>query len=830
MKQRLLLILALAVLATATAGAVTAPAGPLGSGTGDVNIDLPEGQDLPDVGGALPACANTADDDGDGAVDLADPGCSGPTDGDEYNAPPAPPGGGTTTTPGDTTTTTPAPTPSEPGVVPVEPGGGGTGGGGGGTGGGGGGGGNGGAGGGGNGGNGNGGTDGDDDPREQIEKPDIRNPDGTPTNSNPGLSIAEFGPAPVGISNYIIRDYEIPPFLLPIFNACGTQYGIPWNVLASISKIESAFGTNMGPSSAGAIGPMQFLPSTWKAYGVDANGDGVKDPYNFVDSICGAARYLNASGGETDLARAIFAYNHAQWYVDEVLLIARQYGKLPEGLIGSLTGLTEGAHFPVAADARYADDIAEREILERSNPTPENYENAAQALESSPSRDGINIYSKENAPVVAVNDGTITEIGKSEKLGNYMVLRDAWGNEFTYAQLGAIADAYPVPQEQKLSAEDFELTSSKEEEAPDQPASDPGTATSESSAPESQPEDSGPVNSEDLRPRLYAYPERPHNVDQANLSGQLDELLNQRFPAYETFKDYFGGVLKFDRDTMEMKPLEEGSQVVAGTVLGRIQKTDEDLAPHLHFMITPAGKKAEPIDPKPILDGWKLLEATAIYRARGENPFVDGVDVSSILLMSKTELERYVLDEPRIEIYECGREDIQTHQINRRVLVTLGVLAARGFRLGITSLKCGHSYFTTSGSVSHHSSGNAVDIAQVNGLPILGHQGAGSITEAVIRELLRMQEPYQCDQIISLMEMGGPTFAMSDHDDHIHCGFTPEYNEAKTEQQFAAVLDSDQWSLLLDQIAQIDNPKVQKGPSDYAIPTKKRASDAHLGE
>jgi hypothetical protein len=247
-------------------------------------------------------------------------------------------------------------------------------------------------------------------------------------------------------------------------------------------------------------------------------------------------------------------------------------------------------------------------------------------------------------------------------------------------------------------------------------------------------------------------------------------------------------------------------------------------------MITPAGKKSEPIDPKPILDGWKLLEATAIYRARGENPFADGVDVSSILLMSKTELERYVLDEPRIEIYECGSDDIRTHQINRRVLVVLGVLAARGFRLGITSLKCGHSYYTTSGSVSHHSSGNAVDIATVNGIPILGHQGPGSITEAVLRELLRMQEPYQCDQLISLMEMGGPTFAMSDHDDHIHCGFTPEYKPGEVDEQFAAVLDADQWSLLLDQIAQIDNPKIQKGPSDYAIPTKKRASDAHLGE
>jgi hypothetical protein len=190
-----------------------------------------------------------------------------------------------------------------------------------------------------------------------------------------------------------------------------------------------------------------------------------------------------------------------------------------------------------------------------------------------------------------------------------------------------------------------------------------------------------------------------------------------------------------------------------------------------------------------------------------------------------------VLDEPRIEIYECGREDIRTHQISRQVLVTLGVLAARGFRIGATSLKCGHSFYTTSGGVSHHSSGHAVDIAEVNGMPILGNQGPGSITEVVIRELLRMQEPYQCDQIISLMDMRGPTFSADDHHDHIHCGFTPTYEPSEVGKEFEAVLDAEQWQLLLDQIAQIDNPQIKKGHSEYAIPTKgKHASDAHVGE
>jgi Transglycosylase SLT domain/Peptidase family M23 len=825
MKNRLLLIVSLSVLAATSVGAVTAQSADLlGNGDGDVSIDVPGGSGLPDVTGALPVCSNTQDDDGDGLVDLGDPGCSGPTDGDESN-PVAPPEGGAppegAPAPGTAPPSAGPTTPSTPGSANGIGGGGGGGGG------------AGGGGGGGGGGNGTGGTDADG-PRESIEGPDIRNDDGTPTDANPGLSIADFGASPIGVPNFMINQFEIPAFLLPLYQACGTQYRIPWEVLASINKHESAFGTNMGPSTAGAVGWMQFLPSTWKAYGVDANDDGEKDPYNPLDAICAAARYLNAAGGEEDLRTAIFAYNHADWYVDLILSTAQQYGKLPEELVGSLTGLTEGAHFPVAADARYADDISEREVLERTKDDGDSpYTAAADVIESSPTRRGINIYSHEGAPVVAVNDGVIKAIGESPKLGNYIVLQDAYGNRFTYGQLGDISDVHPVAKEQTLTAEDFKLVSGDDDQ-PDQPASDPGTASGAGPASASNaPSDSNPdelTNSEDLRERLFAFPERPRNVDRANLTGQLDLLLGERFPGYETFKDYFGGVLKFDNDTMEMQELEEGSRVVAGTVLGRIEKTDE-LAPHVHFMIRPSGKGAELIDPKPILDGWKLLESTAIYRARGENPFA-AADVGEVLLLSKPELQRRVLNDPRLEIYSCGRQDIQTGLIDRRILATMEYLTARGYRLAVTSLKCGHSFYTTSGSVSHHSSGNAVDIAQVNGMPILGNQGEGSITEAVIRDLLMLQGNMEPAQIISTMELGGPTFAMADHADHIHVGFNPAMGDDELGQQFASVLEADQWQRLIDQIGKIDNPEVSQDPSEYSLPAgkKKRASDAHLGE
>jgi murein DD-endopeptidase MepM/ murein hydrolase activator NlpD len=114
--------------------------------------------------------------------------------------------------------------------------------------------------------------------------------------------------------------------LLGLWQRAGSSYGIPWQVLAAINKIESNFGRNMGPSSAGAIGWMQFMPDTWLRWGVDANGDGVADPWNPDDAVFSAARYLAAAGGTTDIYRGVFAYNHADWYVHEVLGLAGLYG------------------------------------------------------------------------------------------------------------------------------------------------------------------------------------------------------------------------------------------------------------------------------------------------------------------------------------------------------------------------------------------------------------------------------------------------------------------------------------------------------------------------
>ena len=118
-------------------------------------------------------------------------------------------------------------------------------------------------------------------------------------------------------------DFDV---LQQLWRNAGAAYGIPWNVLAAINKIESNLGRNMGPSSAGAVGWMQFMPDTWLRWGMDASGDGVADPWDPEDAIYAAARYLAAADGRTDIRRAVFAYNHADWYVNDVLELAQSFG------------------------------------------------------------------------------------------------------------------------------------------------------------------------------------------------------------------------------------------------------------------------------------------------------------------------------------------------------------------------------------------------------------------------------------------------------------------------------------------------------------------------
>ena len=672
-------------------------------------------------------------------------------------------------------------------------------------------------------------------PRENKRKADtnLRNPDGSPTRSNPTFFDALPGPAQVtGVPNFVIRKFQVPIFLLSIYQAAGIQYGVHWQVLAAINEIETDYGRNLNVSTAGAVGWMQFLPSTWRMYGVDANKDGKKDPYNPVDAIFAAARYLKAAGYEQSVRRAIFAYNHADWYVDSVLLRATRIKEMPDDLVSSLTGLTEG-RFPVAARARYADDLSEIEAQRRFD----RGENAAQVVEDSATRRGIDIFARDGSPVVAVNDGVIKKIGRSSRMGRYVVLQDVYGNRFRYAHLGSVSQSYPVPKDEAANPDQHAQAIAANDRKPTRPASAGRQLdTSDSVKADKSANDSGagaPRPTVPLKERLFAHPERPNASD----AGGEDQVLNAKgsLKGFTTFRNYFSRAFGLNARDVRLKSLREGARVIGGTVLGRIGQTVQGKAAHMYFEIRPVGRGAPRIDPKPILDGWKLLEATAIYRAAGKNALYgdDETSIGQILLMPKPLLERRVLADERLEIYPCGRQDIQSGQIDRRVLATLEVLAERGFRSTITSLKCGHSYMTSSGNVSEHSSGNAVDIAMVNGIPILGHHEPGGIADQVINVLLQMQGTLQADQIISLIDKGGPTFAMADHNDHIHVGFQPLFGtNAKQGMEALAVLEPGQWDDLVSRLREIDNPTVPTKTSKFAIPVEKkhRSSDAHQGE
>jgi len=123
-----------------------------------------------------------------------------------------------------------------------------------------------------------------------------------------------------------------PATYLQLFKESAAQYcpGMSWTVLAAIGQIESGDGSNMGPSTAGALGPMQFLPSTWAEWGITAFGEtGPPDIMDPFDAVPSAARLLCAAGAGTSagLSGAIFAYNHATWYVNEVLALAQAYAR-----------------------------------------------------------------------------------------------------------------------------------------------------------------------------------------------------------------------------------------------------------------------------------------------------------------------------------------------------------------------------------------------------------------------------------------------------------------------------------------------------------------------
>ncbi|HXP36887.1 MAG TPA: hypothetical protein VN817_03890, partial [Solirubrobacteraceae bacterium] len=475
---------------------------------------------------------------------------------------------------------------------------------------------------------------------------------------------------------------------------------------------------------------------------------------------------------------------------------------------------------------------------------------------------GTTIYSEADAPVIAVQDGQIVQIGDSPELGHFVSLRDAYGNTYTYAKLGSVAQLYPVlkPHDAKGGDATTAPGETPAEPKPTAPAS-AGTHTEatppagegsslsalslgstsalEAPAPGSSTPTQTPATGSEASagsavsgtPGAIAQTPPQTGAGAGSAEATPSASGSEQPAPPSSSPDATPRVFRSGPDDVYLHELHAGVQVIAGTVLGHVGGAEADAGegsePHMFFQIRPAGVGAPLIDPKPILDGWVQLENSSIFRAKGQNPFLaSGPTPGQVLLESKEQLEQQVLANSEIQIYPCGRQDIQTGQIDRRVLATLEFLAVSGLKPTVSALKCGHSELTTEGNVSEHSTGDAVDISEINGIPIVGHQGPGSITDTTIRKLLTLQGSMEPHQIISLMSYPGApnTLAKADHYNHIHVGFRPLFAQsARLAGSLTSSITPGQWIKLIARLGEIPDPTVAAGPSAAAIPVRSSA-------
>jgi hypothetical protein len=634
---------------------------------------------------------------------------------------------------------------------------------------------------------------------------------------------SSLGSAIGGIPDFFIESFGVPPFLLPIYQAAGTAYGIPWQVLAAINEVETDYGRDLSVSSAGAEGWMQFLPSSWARYGVDANGDGYEDPYTPADAVFAAARYLAAAGGAANIRAAIYSYNHSQAYVDSVMLRAQLLGGTPPELLDAITGLTE-SRFPVHAQAHFADGFP---VVPGTGP-------GSGAPRTLP---GTTIYAPAGAPVIAVQDGQIVAVGDSPTLGRYISLRDAYGNTYTYAQLGSVAELYPVLEPRERSTVSARILNPDSAGAPRPSA--PASAGVQPHSPLSQAAvssglamgaaaalEAAPASAPAAPPALA--PPRAAATPRVFRAGSDEVYLHALRPGVEVLA---GTVLGHLGSAGEPTPVAGEPTSVAGAASPATPPAagiDPSLAAdqpeaHMLFQIRPAGAGAPLIDPKPILDGWVELENTSIFRAKGENPFLaTSPTVGQVLLESKRQLEQQVLRDPGVRFTtSCGRGEVQAGQVDRRVLAALEFLSVSGLKPTVSSRGCASlARGAGAGNAAGGARGDEFDITAIDGVPIAGHEEPGSLADIAVHRLLRLQGTMRPRQIAtgSLSYTGtADTLTLPSDRGLIHVAFAAP-GGARAASVQSSPLTPGQWLALVARLGEIPEPTVAGKPSSAAIP------------
>jgi Transglycosylase SLT domain len=611
-----------------------------------------------------------------------------------------------------------------------------------------------------------------------------------------GLAPLPFGlRTPVsGLPSLFLEAYDVPPFLLPIYQAAGIAYGVPWQVLAAINEVESDYGRDLNVSSAGAEGWMQFLPVEWRQWGVDAGEAGYIDPYNPADAIFAAARYLSAAGGAAHIRAAVFAYNHSQAYVESVMLRAKLLGDMPPEMLGAVTDLAE-ARFPVHAAAHFGDGFTA----------------APAGVAAGSTIVGTTIYSEPGAPAIAVKDGTVVAIGDSPALGLHVSLRDAYGDVFTYADLGEVASVYPVlaPRERRDGA----LAAFARRPAPR--PSGPATAGVQPHSPLSL----AAVRSGFAFGPIAAL-QRPSAPSRRLRVATAVRRDRSAAPSTRSFLE--------GPERVYLRDLAPGTQVIAGTVLGHLAT---GAGAHMIFQVRPAGLRSPLIDPKPLLDSWVSLEDTGVFGAKGEDPFLSvSPTAGQALLESRGQLQQQVLRDRGIGLPACARAEVEAGRVDRRVLATLELLAVSGLRPTVTHLRCGgpgHAGLDGEGS------GRAFDVSAVNGMPVAAHAGPGGVADLLERRLLDLQGTMKPAQV------AGPVAYLASHTavslpasrTLVHVAFAPPRGPTGAAAQVASAgveLAGSDWIALDERLAQIPDPNVPQSRSAAALPDP--ASAAGRGE
>jgi Transglycosylase SLT domain len=662
------------------------------------------------------------------------------------------------------------------------------------------------------------------------------------TAANPATGSGDVAPAPQIVagqtgalsallagsaaSELALKNFQVPLFLLPIYQAAAIQYGVPWEVLAAINEVETDYGTDLNVSSAGAVGWMQFMPETWLQYGVDAVDAGYADPYNPVDAIFAAGRYLRAAGAAKDLRDAIFSYNHSDAYVSSVLLRARLLASYPQSVIATLTGLTEGS-LPIPG-AQLPSESGTSESTSSSSNATAAASPVASSAQSAPSpaqsasgaaqpQQFIDIDGSDRAAVVAVEDGRVIAIGDSHRLGRYITLRDVYGDEFTYAGLGDLASRYRLPKTDtstapKSAKAGAETSGDAKPKLPASAGSHPSEATTTQTEEAASEASSSSVTTGKVR--LFAHPDNPYALAAA---ARAEEASTK------------GG---------SWVALRRGSVLTQGTVLGHLGFHSAHQSAQLRFAIRPAGDLGT-VDPLPILENWRELGSALHPRGSKGSRGLIGATANDVFLLSKSELERAVLSEPGIDIYQCGRRDIASGAVSSHVLASLLFLSRSGLKPTVQALRCGQNKFTAAGAITSHYRGDAVDITAVNGVKIANHQGADTITDLTIRTLLTLQGKFAPNKIVSLMKYPGApsTIARADHGDFIEIEFLPPvgtlapnpkltanvahtavtHRAASSPAALQSQLSANQWQRLITRIGTLPVPKVPTKPSSAAI-------------